>query len=101
MTSHSSASSIATTSWGSSSTRRRAIVSGLLCSLGSRLAEVMLPPRVIPCLLLLDGLMVKTIRFSEPTYVGDPINVVNLFHQFEVDEICLLLIGATRAKRGP
>jgi cyclase len=61
----------------------------------------MLPPRVIPCLLLLDGDMVKTIRFDEPTYVGDAINIVNLFNQFEVDEICLLDIGATRSGHEP
>lgn len=61
----------------------------------------MLPPRVIPALLLDGGLMVKTVEYRDPTYVGDPVNVVNLFNQFEVDEICLLDIGATRSGSGP
>ncbi|MGH2358609.1 MAG: HisA/HisF-related TIM barrel protein [Candidatus Limnocylindria bacterium] len=54
-------------------------------------------PRVIPCLLIEDEVMVKTIRYADPTYLGDPINVINLFNRFEVDEITLLDIGATRA----
>ena len=40
--------------------------------------------------------MVKTVRFGDRTYLGDPINVINLFNRFEVDEITLLDIGATR-----
>jgi cyclase len=52
-------------------------------------------PRVIPCLLLDDEAMVKTVRFAAPRYLGDPINVINLFNRFEVDEITLLDIGAT------
>jgi cyclase len=58
-------------------------------------------PRVIPCLLIDDEAMVKTIRFADPTYLGDPINVINLFNRFEVDEITLLDIGATRDGYGP
>lgn len=45
--------------------------------------------------------MVKTIRYADPTYLGDPINVINLFNRFEVDEITLLDIGATRAGAPP
>jgi cyclase len=52
-------------------------------------------PRVIPCLLVDDEAMVKTTRFGEPRYLGDPVNVINLFNRFEVDEIVLLEIGAT------
>jgi len=58
-------------------------------------------PRVIPCLLISDEVMVKTVRYTDPTYLGDPINVVNLFNRFEVDEITLLDIGATRAGAEP
>jgi cyclase len=58
-------------------------------------------PRVIPLLLIEDESMVKTVRYRERTYLGDPVNVVNLFNQFEVDEIVLLDIGATRRARSP
>lgn len=61
----------------------------------------MLIPRVIPCLLIEDGGMVKTRRFGKRTYLGDPVNVINLFNQFEVDEIVLLDIGATTAGQSP
>src|SRR5437899_7010839 len=60
-----------------------------------------LRPRVIPCLLLSDGGLVKTIRFSRPAYVGDPINAVRIFNDKEVDELLLLDIDASRAGRAP
>jgi cyclase len=63
--------------------------------------EAILIPRVIPCLLLGEDGMVKTVRFDSPTYLGDPINVVNLFNRFEVDEIVLLDIRATVEDRKP
>ena len=52
-------------------------------------------PRVIPTLLLDDDAFVKTVRFGNSTYVGDPVNVINIFNRFEVDEIVLLDISAT------
>lgn len=55
----------------------------------------MIGKRVIPCLLLLDGGLYKTVRFSDPKYVGDPINVIRIFNEKEVDEIVVLDIGAT------
>jgi imidazole glycerol-phosphate synthase subunit HisF len=58
-------------------------------------------PRVIPCLLLDDDGMVKTVRFTDPDYLGDPINIINLFNRFEVDEIALLDIRATVEGRSP
>ncbi len=61
----------------------------------------MLIPRIMPCLLLNRGAMVKTRRFGKQTYLGDPVNVINLFNQFEVDEIALLDIGATASGNGP
>ena len=64
-------------------------------------SKAMLIPRIIPCLLVEDGAMVKTRRFGKRTYLGDPVNVINLFNQFEVDEIVLLDIGATATGRGP
>lgn len=61
----------------------------------------MIGVRVIPCLLLHEGGLVKTTRFREPKYVGDPINAIKIFNDKEVDELVLLDIGATRAGRGP
>jgi cyclase len=58
-------------------------------------------PRVIPTLLLHDEAFVKTTRYADPRYVGDPINVINLFNRFEVDEIVLLDILATKAGTEP
>jgi cyclase len=45
--------------------------------------------------------LVKTIRFKDPKYVGDPINAVKIFNEKEVDELIVLDIDATREKRGP
>jgi imidazole glycerol-phosphate synthase subunit HisF len=61
----------------------------------------MLKVRVIPCLLMLNGGLVKTVRFKEPKYVGDPINAVRIFNDKEVDEMVFLDIGATPAGTGP
>jgi len=61
----------------------------------------MLKTRVIPCLLLMNGRLVKTIKFGKPNYVGDPINIVRIFNTKEVDEVLFLDISATPEKRGP
>ncbi len=55
----------------------------------------MLRPRVIPCLLLKNKGLVKTVKFQNPTYVGDPINAVRIFNDKEVDELIFLDITAT------
>lgn len=60
----------------------------------------MLATRLIPCLLMSNGALVKTVRFKNPTYVGDPVNAVRIFNQKEVDELILLDIEATTHKRG-
>ncbi len=57
--------------------------------------------RVIPCLLLKDGGLVKTTRFDEPVYLGDPVNIVKLFNDMEVDELGLLDIAASAPGGGP
>ena len=44
-------------------------------------------PRVIPVLLLEGDRFVKTLKFDEPVYVGDPVNVLSIFNDFEVDEM--------------
>lgn len=61
----------------------------------------MLRGRVIPCLLLKGSGLVKTVRFADPKYVGDPINAVKLFNDLEVDELVILDITATRECREP
>jgi len=57
--------------------------------------------RVIPSLLIQKGGLVKSIRFSDHKYVGDPINAVKIFNEKEVDEIVILDISATAEKRAP
>lgn len=57
--------------------------------------------RVIPCLTLKDGGLVKTVRFRDPTYVGDPINAVRIFNDKEADELMVLDISASVASRLP
>ncbi len=47
------------------------------------------------------GGLVKSIRFKDHKYVGDPINAVKIFNEKEVDEIVLLDISATTEKRPP
>src|SRR4051812_31742785 len=61
----------------------------------------MLRRRIIPCLLLKGGGLVKTERFGSPKYVGDPMNAVKIFNEKEVDELFLLDITASRDGRQP
>jgi len=61
----------------------------------------MLLPRVIPCLLLQDGGLVKTVQFKAPKYVGDPINAIRIFNDKRVDELIVLDITASRERREP
>ncbi|MGB4773119.1 MAG: AglZ/HisF2 family acetamidino modification protein [Chitinophagaceae bacterium] len=57
--------------------------------------------RVIPVLLLHKGGLVKSIKFGQYKYVGDPINAVKIFNEKEIDEILVLDIDASREGRGP
>ncbi|TKB65781.1 MAG: glycosyl amidation-associated protein WbuZ [Nitrospira sp.] len=61
----------------------------------------MLRPRIIPCLLVKNGGLVKTVQFDKPKYVGDPINAVRIFNEKEVDELIVLDIDATVQNREP
>lgn len=61
----------------------------------------MLRPRIIPCLLLHKGGLVKTQAFKDPKYVGDPINAVRIFNEKEADELMVLDIDATVNKLAP
>ncbi len=58
-------------------------------------------PRVIPCLLLKGQGLVKTRKFKNPQYVGDPINAVRIFNEKMVDELAFLDITATAEGRAP
>ena len=55
----------------------------------------MLQPRIIPCLLIHKGGLVKTQAFKSPKYLGDPINAVKIFNEKEADELMILDIDAT------
>jgi imidazole glycerol-phosphate synthase subunit HisF len=61
----------------------------------------MLKNRVIPALLLQNNGLVKTTKFSSPKYVGDPINVIRIFNEKEVDELMLLDISASKNNKEP
>lgn len=61
----------------------------------------MLRPRIIPCLLVHQGGLVKTQAFKDPKYVGDPINAVRIFNEKEADELMVLDIDATVKKVEP
>jgi cyclase len=61
----------------------------------------MLRARIIPCLLVHNKGLVKTVNFKEPKYVGDPINAVKIFNEKEVDELIVLDIDATIENREP
>lgn len=61
----------------------------------------MLRPRIIPCLLVKDKGLVKTVKFGEGKYVGDPLNAVKIFNEKEVDELMILDIDATSQERDP
>lgn len=61
----------------------------------------MFRPRIIPSLLLHNDGLVKTIKFKNPRYIGDPINAVKIFNEKEVDELVIFDIDATIKNRDP
>jgi cyclase len=50
---------------------------------------------------LIDDSLVKTVKFKNPAYIGDPINTVRIFNELEVDELCFLDIRASVEGRQP
>lgn len=56
-------------------------------------------PRIIPCLLLENGRLVKTLQFSDPVYIGDPINTVRVFNDLKADELVFLDITASQKNK--
>ena len=61
----------------------------------------MLRTRIIPSLLIQNGELVKTTLFSDPKYIGDPINAIKIFNEKEADEIFLIDIDATTKNKDP
>jgi imidazole glycerol-phosphate synthase subunit HisF len=61
----------------------------------------MLRPRIIPCLLIRNKGLVKTVKFGPTKYVGDPINAVKIFNEKEADELIVLDIDATKSGTPP
>ncbi len=57
--------------------------------------------RIMPCLLYDGNGLVKTVKFKNPSYVGDPINAIKIYNEKEVDELVVLDINASRQKRKP
>lgn len=57
--------------------------------------------RVIPVLTVKNRQLVKTLRFSSPKYIGDPINAIKVFNDKEVDELIVLDIGASVSGNEP
>lgn len=57
--------------------------------------------RVIPALLICNEGLVKSVKFKDYKYIGDPINAVKIFNEKEVDEIAIIDIDATRNNRPP
>jgi len=61
----------------------------------------MLRPRIIPCLLVKNGGLVKTVQFDKSKYVGDPLNAVRIFNEKVVDELMVVDIDATAHNKEP
>jgi cyclase len=57
----------------------------------------MFRPRIIPVLLLHNGHLVKSKKFKNFKYIGDPLNAVKIFNEFGADELVILDISATRS----
>ena len=57
--------------------------------------------RVIPTLLLKNESLVKTVKFKNFNYIGDPCNTIRIFNELEVDELMLLDISASRESKEP
>lgn len=61
----------------------------------------MLKSRIIPVLLIRDKGLVKTTKFGDDKYVGDPLNAVRIFNEKEVDELTVFDIDATVNNAAP
>ena len=59
----------------------------------------MFRPRIIPVLLLKNQGLVKSVKFKNHRYIGDPINAVRIFNDLQADELVFLDILAGRENR--
>jgi cyclase len=59
----------------------------------------MFRPRIIPVLLLKNQGLVKSVRFNDYRYIGDPINAVKIFNDLKADELIFLDILASKENR--
>lgn len=59
----------------------------------------MFRPRVIPVLLLKNKGLVKSTKFKDHHYIGDPINTVKIFNDLKADELVFLDILASQEGR--
>ena len=57
---------------------------------------MMLKHRVIPTLLIQNGDLIKTCKFKNPEYIGDPVNAIKIFNEKEVDELIVLDISKSK-----
>ena len=57
--------------------------------------------RLIPCLLLDQKKLIKTVQFKNPKYIGDPVNTIKIFNDKFVDEIAILDITASKKRFEP
>jgi imidazole glycerol-phosphate synthase subunit HisF len=60
----------------------------------------MLKVRVIPCLDVKDGRVVKGVRFVDLTDAGDPVEAAQAYDAAGADELCFLDITASHEQRG-
>lgn len=51
---------------------------------------MVLLPRIIPCLLLERGRLVKTVQFKNPVYLGDPLHIIRILQELGAHEIIVL-----------
>ena len=66
----------------------------------SRRPSVVLKIRVIPCLDVKDGRVVKGVRFVDLADAGDPVEAARAYDAAGADELCFLDITASHENRG-
>jgi cyclase len=59
----------------------------------------MLKYRIIPCLDVKDGRVVKGVNFENLTDAGDPVSQAQFYYQAGADELCFLDINASKENR--
>ena len=59
----------------------------------------MLKTRIIPCLDVKDGRVVKGVNFEDLVDAGDPVSQAKFYYEQGADELCLLDITATNERR--